>query len=111
MTGNRFQAMARRTARKDLDWQGRMTEGALGLAGEAGEVVDLVKKLTCQGHPFDEAARCRIEEELGDMFWYAAAIATASGLRFDDIMRANLRKLEERYPDGFDPERSIRRIK
>lgn len=109
MTGNRFQAMARRTARADLDWQDRMTEGALGLAGEAGEVVDIIKKLVYQGHPIDEAARRRITEELGDVFWYAAAIAT--GLRLDDIMRANIRKLEERYPNGFDPERSVRRIK
>ena len=111
MTGNRFQAMAGRTARSDLDWQGRMIEGALGLAGEAGEVIDIIKKLIYQDHPFDEAARNGIEEELGDMFWYAAQIATACGLRLDDIMWANLRKLEERYPNGFEPDRSIRRIK
>lgn len=67
---------------------------ALGLAGESGEVIDLIKKKIFQGrdiHPTN------FEEELGDVLWYVANIASSVGLKLSDILKANVTKLEKRY--------------
>ena len=50
-------------------------------------------------------------EELGDVAWYLAEAATALDLDLEDILRANLEKLEHRYPDGFSTEKSVGRDK
>ena len=70
----------------------------LGLAGESGEVVELVKKHIYHGKEFD---RVRLAEELGDVLWYVAAVCSSAGLRLGDLAQDNITKLKERYPDGF----------
>jgi len=80
--------------------------GALGLAGESGEVVDLVKKHLYQGHEIDSARMC---DELGDVLWYFALICHATGSTLKEVMRGNVEKLRKRYPEGFAVERSILR--
>ena len=77
--------------------------GAVGLAGEAGEVADIVKKHVFHGHDLDATHAL---EELGDLLWYAAFTAGALGSSLEAVAEANLRKLAPRYPDGFDRERS-----
>lgn len=80
---------------------------ALGIAGEAGEVADLVKKHVGHGHPLDVA---KLKYELGDVLWYVAGIASAVGLSLSDVAAGNLEKLRARYPEGhFSTERSISR--
>lgn len=79
---------------------------ALGIAGEAGEVADLVKKVTFHSHDYDEAKFC---EELGDVLWYIALMCTALQIPLQDVIDANIEKLRKRYPDGFDVERSKNR--
>jgi NTP pyrophosphatase (non-canonical NTP hydrolase) len=76
----------------------------LGIAGEAGEVADIIKKtlyhdepLPLITHPRREAAR----EELGDVLWYVAAVASDWGLSLNDVAQGNIDKLRERYPNGF----------
>jgi len=80
--------------------------GVMGLNGEAGEVIDLVKKWQYQGHclEFD-----KIIDECSDVCWYLAEIAEALGCTIDDFFDHNVEKLMKRYPDGFRPERSINR--
>lgn len=78
----------------------------LGLGGEAGEVIDLIKKYIGHGHPLD---RERLLRELGDVLWYVSAIAGALGFTLEEVARANVAKLRARYPDGFDPARSQNR--
>lgn len=102
MTGNEYQLAALRTA-SDGDL---LLNGALGLCGESGEVADIVKKTRFQGHKLDAA---HIAEELGDVLWYVAITASAIGYDLDLIMEMNKAKLERRYPEGFDPERSVHR--
>ncbi len=80
--------------------------GALGLAGEAGEVVDQIKKFLYQGHGLDPAKMC---DELGDVLWYFVLICHATGSTLKEAMRCNMEKLRKRYPDGFAAERSIHR--
>ncbi len=78
--------------------------GALGLAGESGEVVDQVKKFIYQGHEID---RAKMRDELGDVLWYFALICHATGSTLKEVMRGNVEKLRRRYPQGFAVERSI----
>lgn len=83
-----------------------LQNAALGLAGESGEVADLIKKASFQGHTVDEE---HLAEEIGDILWYCALAATGLGLDLDDIAQNNINKLMRRYPDGFDREKSIQR--
>ena len=78
----------------------------LGVAGEAGEVADLVKKEYYHGHPRNYA---KMLEELGDTLFYVAVTAHYYGFTLEDVARANNEKLQARYPNGFESERSINR--
>lgn len=79
----------------------------LGLAGESGEVADLIKKMVGHGHPLD---RDKLIEELGDVLWYCAMLATLLDVKLDAVAVRNIQKLLKRYPDGFDPKRSLSRV-
>ena len=72
---------------------------ALGLAGEAGEVVDDIKKRYYHGRAIDENHTL---EELGDVMWYVANIATQMGASLEDIMVNNVEKLTKRYPKMYN---------
>jgi len=79
---------------------------ALGLAGETGELVDLIKKSSFQGHILDKN---EIEKEMGDIFWYLNLMCQAYHLSFEDIMEKNIEKLRKRYGEKFDSNKSINR--
>ncbi len=106
MVLNEYQKAAQRTSAKNMSNSMHLLNGALGLAAESGEVADLVKKTYFQGHDLDKA---HIAKELGDILWYIAETATAIGYMLDDIAQMNIDKLLARYPDGFDPDRSMNR--
>lgn len=78
----------------------------MGLAGEAGEVVDYMKKCIGHGHDFDSA---RLAEELGDLLWYISGLCRSHGLSLSEVAQRNIDKLMRRYPEGFSQERSIGR--
>lgn len=78
----------------------------LALAGEAGEVVERVKKGIFHQHGLDVAG---IKEELGDVMWCVAALCTRLGLDLEDVMAENIKKQRERYPDGYSSEASKNR--
>jgi NTP pyrophosphatase (non-canonical NTP hydrolase) len=78
----------------------------LGVAGEAGEVADMVKKHLFHKHPLDEL---KFEKELGDVLWYEALGAHAIKRKLSDVATTNIKKLIDRYPDGFSKERSLNR--
>ena len=80
--------------------------GVMGLNGEAGEVIDIVKKHIFQGHELD---REHLAEELGDCLWYIAVAAKGIGYSLEDIANWNIKKLEKRYPNGFEVEKSVNR--
>lgn len=106
MTGNKYQVLAQRTSRTGLSTADHLLNGVLGLAGESGEVCDLVKKWWAQGHEIDLA---HIAKELGDICWYIAETATAIGYDLDTIMQMNVDKLKARYPQGFSADCSMHR--
>lgn len=105
MTVNEYHGLAVRTAPK-LDEDSMLINAALGLTGEAGEVADLVKKCYYQGHDLDMDA---IVEELGDVAWYIALACQALGFSMEEVLRMNIEKLQKRYPDGFDAQKSRNR--
>lgn len=80
---------------------------ALGLAGEAGEVADTVKKGIFHQHGLD---REKMKKELGDVCWYLAALCTKLNLDLGEVMAANIDKLKVRYPDGYNSEDSVARV-
>lgn len=80
--------------------------GAMGLNGEAGEVVDLLKKIVFHGHKFNKEDMIK---ELGDVLWYVALICDSLGISMEEVMTKNIEKLMQRYPDGFTEEASINR--
>ena len=106
MTVNEYQKLAMITLNPALDKKDLLINGVMGLCGESGEAIDIVKKWLAQGHELD---REKLAKELGDIAWYLAETATALGLDLDDIFAANIEKLKRRYPEGFDAERSIHR--
>ena len=106
MTINEYQSLAMRTVNPDLDKKDMLINSVMGLCGEAGEVIDLVKKHLYQGHDLDKKV---LAKELGDIAWYLAEAAHALGMPLEDILWANVDKLKKRYPEGFDQEKSIRR--
>jgi NTP pyrophosphatase (non-canonical NTP hydrolase) len=103
MTLNEYQREVRRTAATTKDRATQECVLALGVAGEAGEVAELVKKHVGHGHAMDKA---KLLKELGDVLWYVAALADHMNLSLDAVATANIAKLQARYPDGFDRERS-----
>lgn len=106
MTMNDFEKAALRTAKPGMNMFEQLQEGALGLAGEAGEVADYIKKGIYQGHLMK---RDRLAEEIGDVLWYCALLADATGVNLDEIAQRNIDKLRKRYPEGFDSARSVNR--
>lgn len=74
-----------------------MMYAGLGLAGEAGEVVEHIKK-AYRDEIYD--GRDDILLELGDVMWYVAEIATANGLSMGEVLQANLDKLADRQKRG-----------
>ena len=101
-----YQRLAYRTARQDASLERQRLVAALGLAGEAGEVAELVKKQIGHGH---EVAAETVAKELGDALWYVALVATLYDLDLGRIAEENIAKLRQRYPEGFSSTDSIER--
>lgn len=106
MTINEYQELAIRTLGEGSNTE-HLINGVMGLCGESGECIDIVKKHTFQGHELD---REHLLEEIGDVAWYLAVIAHSLNACLDDALTANIEKLKKRYPNGFEAERSINRV-
>jgi NTP pyrophosphatase (non-canonical NTP hydrolase) len=101
-----YQAEALKTCAALNEVVDQLNLGALGLAGETGEVVDHIKKFLYQGHAFDAD---KLVDEMGDVLWYIALLCHALGVTLDEVMEANVQKLCRRYPSGFDVHCSVNR--
>ena len=108
MTPNEYQKLAMTTLNPQLTQNDVLINAVMGLCGESGEAIDIVKKHLHQGHELD---REKLIKELGDIAWYLAEAATALDLSLEDIFQANIDKLKKRYPDGFEVQKSQLRLK
>lgn len=106
MNINEYQQSAMRTLNPELNKKDVLINSVMGLCGESGEAIDIVKKWLAQGHELNKE---HLKEELGDIAWYLAEAATALGFSLEDILQANINKLEKRFPSGFCIENSIER--
>ena len=103
MLPNEYQKLAARTMPKSPEVTPSETEmmllwNAVGLAGEVGEVVEHVKKGVFHRHDIDRSV---LLKEIGDVLWYAAGMCTVMGIDLEQVMQENIRKLANRYPEGF----------
>ena len=106
MTVNEYQNLAMKTLNPALEKKDVLINGVMGLCGESGEAIDIVKKWLAQGHELDRDA---LAKELGDIAWYLAETAYALEIPLEDIFAANIDKLKRRYPEGFSEARSRER--
>ena len=114
MTGSEYQKLAMRTNDGEsterlgfltsidentvVDFGG-LINGCLGLAGESGETLDMIKKWVFHEKELDKE---HLKKEIGDVMWYVAMICESAGFDLDDVMQTNVDKLKARYPEGFD---------
>lgn len=107
MTINEYQELAMRTVNKEMSKKDMMINGVMGLCGESGEAIDIVKKHLAQGHEIDKD---KLIKELGDIAWYLAEMATVLDIELEEVFVRNIEKLKKRYPEGFDKEKSLNRV-
>ena len=105
MTMNEYQDLAARTIRKDLTMTQARQHSLFGLCAEVGELLAIFQK-ELQGHEISDA---HLKKELGDVLWMIAEICTAKRFDMDEVAQLNIDKLKRRYPEGFDPDRSMHR--
>ena len=102
--------IARFAELKDQVDLNRLLTAAIGVGAEGGEFAEIVKKITFQGKPYDDASREHMIVELGDVMWYIAQACLSLGVSIDDLVIRNVKKLEARYPEGaFEVVRSENR--
>ena len=106
MTVADYQKQAMSILNPALSRKDALINGVMGLCGEAGEAIEIVKKHLYQGHDLDRKA---LAEELGDIAWYLAETAYGLEIPLEEIFRGNTEKLRKRYPEGFTPEKSVNR--
>lgn len=80
---------------------------ALGLSGEVGELVDMIKKFSYHGHTLEKP---EVVKEFGDIYWYIHNLMNELDLSHEEIMETNIKKLQKRYPQGFSEQASQRRV-
>lgn len=101
-----YQEKAKRTVNTNLKRTEQISNLCMGLCGESGEVVDYLKKGLYHDH---KLYKQELIKELGDIMWYLTNIATFFEIPMTFILDENIKKLEERYPEGFSKEKSINR--
>lgn len=106
MTINEYQKLALRTINPELSPKEQLLNGLMGLCGESGEAIDIMKKHLAQKHDLDKE---HLANELGDVAWYLAVASYFLGCDLETIMDKNIEKLRKRYPVRFEADLSINR--
>jgi NTP pyrophosphatase (non-canonical NTP hydrolase) len=79
----------------------RLLTGAVGISAEAGEFMEIVKKIIFQGKPANEDNIEHLKIELGDILWYVAQACLALDISLEELTDMNIKKLSKRYPEGM----------
>ncbi|RLA64806.1 MAG: hypothetical protein DRQ88_10295 [Epsilonproteobacteria bacterium] len=95
-----FKSMDERLSEDGLK---RLLHAGMGLSTEAGEFLDALKKHIFYGKELD---RVNLAEEMGDVFWYCAIVASELGINFEEVMEKNIAKLKARYGEKFSEEKA-----
>lgn len=92
---------------KPMSERDNLAHMAMGLSGESGEVLDLVKKHFAYGKTLD---RAKVIEEMGDVLFYFCGLCMALGVSIDEVMENNQAKLSKRFPSGYTDNAAIARV-
>ena len=84
----------------------KLLHAVIGLATEAAEAQDMLKKHIFYGKPIDKV---NLAEECGDILWYVAIVCRATGISFEQLMEGNIEKLSKRFPEKFTEEHADNR--
>ena len=101
-----YSELALRTKPSYIMASEHLANACVGIAGESGEVCDLMKKTIFHSHPLNKE---KLKEELGDLLWYINYLASIQDISLQEIMQYNIEKLKKRYPDGFSARASQER--
>ena len=104
--GEHFMRLGRQ--HPDIGWSRLMTS-AIGMLAESGEFAEVMKKILFQGKEMNEENRFHMKRELGDVLWYWIQGCIALGYTPEEVLEENIKKLEKRYPNGFEVARSENR--
>lgn len=110
MTPADYIKKALRTENKGYSFTGvsgvtpRIEHGVFGVVTEAGELMADVKKAKIYGK---EVERERLIDEMGDVMWYLALLSDAIGTNFEEIWEKNIKKLQVRFPEGYDSSKAL----
>ena len=104
--GEHFMRLGRQ--HPNIGWSRLMTS-AIGMLAESGEFAEVMKKILFQGKEMNEENRFHMKRELGDVLWYWIQGCMALGYTPEEVMQENIKKLEKRYPNGFEVARSEKR--
>lgn len=102
-----YQDSARRTQNPEVTGDMMLINAALGIAGEAGEAADIVKKRLFQGHDLDST---KLISELGDILWYISMACDYLCMDLEEVAQYNVAKLRQRYPEKFSANQSVNRV-
>ena len=102
---NECQNRAARTINTAKSTQDILHHALHGMSSEVGEIHGIYQKYY-QGHEIDES---ELMKETGDLLWFVAEYCTAMGWTLEEVAQTNIDKLLNRYPDGFDADRSLHR--
>lgn len=106
MNGSEYQKHVMRTANKNLTKYEALNNCCLGMAGEVGEFIELIKKFKYHGKSLDLD---KAKKELGDCIFYLVWAMDCLGLTMEEVLLANVQKLQKRYPEGFSTTASLNR--
>lgn len=101
-----FQLESIRTMRTEDTTTNLIIEMVFGLNGECGEVTDLLKKHLFHHHNLNVDS---LKEEIGDIMYYLVNLCNLYNIDIRTVLQVNHDKLLERYPNGFEVAKSIRR--
>ncbi|KRL74908.1 hypothetical protein FC54_GL000057 [Ligilactobacillus saerimneri DSM 16049] len=99
MEFNEYQKAANRTL---YGTEQVLTNCAMGLSAESGQLINLIKDYTFKGKKLD---RAQMVHEMGDVLWYLSQIAEWADIPFDEVAQNNIDTLNKRYPNGFAPDK------
>ena len=80
----------------------QLLTASIGMQAESGEFSEVIKKIIFQGKDFTPDEKYHLMRELGDVLWYWVQGCRALGYTPQQVMEENIKKLESRYPNGFE---------
>lgn len=101
MNFNEYQKLAKVTKKPWESKEGDLADCGLGLAGEAGEVADMIKKHLSGAKPLDAERTEMLKYEMGDILWYMASLCDCIGVDIETIAAMNVEKLKKRHGDKY----------